>query len=156
MSTIVGTRDAVAALLQPLTLDDTLVIVYAGQQERFDDPDPNAVLFPCAEVIPGRGAVAHAGTQGILERRLTFNGAVRVSVERFTDLPGEEAKVWPLVDAVLAAFRDAPRLDGTYDVFDATGWGDATAEKVGEKTTVYVDVGWAAVDREPGTYDQGL
>jgi len=145
-ATLVSTLAAVSALLDPLVTATTLAANYNGQQERLD-------LFPCAETLFGAGTVTRDQQGRILERQQARTGVVRLSVQRLTDMPREYAKLAPLIDAVEAIFKANPHLIGL-DRFDANGNGIPAMDDVGEKKTVYVDVGWYAIEAEVDTIVQ--
>ena len=145
MTTLVDTLAAVRAVLAPLVTAGTIKVVLDGPQNQMNE-------FPAAEVRWGPGTVTREPAGQGLERRHIRNGVVRIYVEQ-TGLLGENyVRLAPVIDAVEAAFRDAPTLSGAADRFDASGNGPLLKDS--EVNCLYVDVSWAAMDIEPDTYLQ--
>lgn len=146
MTTLAATCAAVADLLTPLVADGTLKRVKNGIAETTSE-------FPAAEVRFGLATFARDHDATGLERKRIRSGVVRLYLSRGMRLDLAVPAFLPLIDAVDAAFRAQPHLNGHADRFDMTGHGGPPAldEEIG---ALFVDVGWVAEERDPDTYVQ--
>lgn len=146
MATLVDTLAAVAALLAPLVADGTLAKVASGPQDV-------KVELPLAEVRFGPAQIGRQQDAGLNERQQARFGVVRVYSQRLQGLGTETARFPPIIDAIEAAFRDAPDLNGVAQNFDATGNSGPIAYER-DDNLLYVEIGWSMRDWEADTYVQ--
>lgn len=145
MATLTATLAAVADLLEPLATAGTVKRVYRGEQDSINES-------PSLEVRMGAALIGRNPEAGILERQAQRLGSVRIWINRTDALSVESARFAPIVDAVEAAFGDAPDLSGNADRFDATG-NSGVGYDDGENK-LWVDVNWSALSIEPDTFIQ--
>lgn len=144
-ATLVETLAAVRGVLAPLVTAGTITAVLDGLNDSLGTP-------PVIDVLWGPATEGRDPGAGVLLRQQQRTGVARIYVARRGVMRLDYARVAPIIDAVEAAFRDAPTLGGLVDRFDATGHGQLLPDE--QLSALYVDVNWTALTIEEDTFIQ--